>query len=174
MIYRKLYDYTGQVTYVLGEFYWRLTRNQRTANTDYAGTGTAARKRLTASDRGRGHARRWCGRRARRSPPTRCVAAFRLGDDKRGAVQRDAAADQLRPARRGSPRSSSGASSLFVVLLLFRCGDDHGKQDCSQVRSTFGEASQEYQSCLNSQRSGGGYRSGGGSFGGFSSGGGHK
>ena len=37
-----------------------------------------------------------------------------------------------------------------------------------------GEASQEYQSCLNNQRSGGGYRSGGGAFGGFSSGGGHK
>ena len=60
------------------------------------------------------------------------------------------------------------------MLVLFRCGDDDGKRDCNQVRNTFGEASQEYQSCLNSQRSGGGYRSGGGSFGGFSSGGGHK
>ena len=59
--------------------------------------------------------------------------------------------------------------------MLFRCGDDNGEQDCAQVRNTFGEASQEYQSCLNDQRSGGGgYRSGGGSFGGFSSGGGHK
>ena len=46
VLYRKLYDYTGQVTYVLGEFYWRLTRDQRTANTDYAGTGAASAKRL--------------------------------------------------------------------------------------------------------------------------------
>jgi hypothetical protein len=23
--YRKLYDYTGEVTYVLGEFYWRCS-----------------------------------------------------------------------------------------------------------------------------------------------------
>jgi hypothetical protein len=42
------------------------------------------------------------------------------------------------------------------------------------VKNTFGEASQEYQSCLNNRRSGSGYRSGGGAFGGFSSGGGHK
>ena len=28
--YRKLYDYTGEITYVLGEFYWKLERGQRT------------------------------------------------------------------------------------------------------------------------------------------------
>jgi hypothetical protein len=44
---------------------------------------------------------------------------------------------------------------------------------CEDTRSTFGEASQEYQQCLSNQRSSGG-RTGGGSFGGFSSGGGHK
>ena len=63
---------------------------------------------------------------------------------------------------------------FVVVLVLFRCGDGGGTSDCTETRNTFGEASQEYQSCLNSQRSGGGYRTGGGSFGGFSSGGGHK
>jgi hypothetical protein len=56
--------------------------------------------------------------------------------------------------------------------MLFRCGG--GPADCSETRNTFGDASLEYQNCLASQRSGGGYRSGGGSFGGFSSGGGHK
>jgi hypothetical protein len=63
---------------------------------------------------------------------------------------------------------------IAVVLLLFRCGSGGVAADCSQTRNTFGDASQEYQNCLNSQRSGGGYRSGGGAFGGFSSGGGHK
>ena len=59
--------------------------------------------------------------------------------------------------------------------MLFRCGSGGGPGDCSETRNTFGDASQEYQNCLASQRSGsGGYRSGGGSFGGFSSGGGHK
>ena len=101
------------------------------------------------------------------------VAAFRLGDDKRAAAKRDAV-----------PTSFSAASKLakiifwgfllFVVLIMFRCGEDGGKADCNQVKNTFGEASQEYQSCLNNRRSGSGYRSGGGSFGGFSSGGGHK
>ena len=32
-----MYRYTGQITYVLGEFYWKLERGQRTQNTDYAG-----------------------------------------------------------------------------------------------------------------------------------------
>jgi uncharacterized membrane protein YgcG len=100
------------------------------------------------------------------------MAAFRLGDDKRAALQRDAL-----PTSFGSVSKIAkiffACLLLFAVLALFRC-DDNGKQDCAQVRNTFGEASQEYQSCLNNQRSGGGYRSGGGSFGGFSSGGGHK
>ena len=49
-LYRKLYDYTGKVTYVLGEFYWHLTRDQRTANTDYQGTGAASTKRLNREE----------------------------------------------------------------------------------------------------------------------------
>ena len=40
------------------------------------------------------------------------------------------------------------------------------------TRATYGDSSQEYQSCLASQRSGG--RTGGGSYGGFSTGGSHK
>ena len=57
MLYRKLYDYVGKVTYVLGEFYWRLTRDERTANTDYVGTGAASAKRLNREQTaGRGHA----------------------------------------------------------------------------------------------------------------------
>ncbi|MBC8056127.1 MAG: DUF4178 domain-containing protein, partial [Rhizobiales bacterium] len=54
VVYRKLYDYTGMVTYVLGEFYWQVTQNQRTANTDYQGTGSAAAKRLNREQTGRG------------------------------------------------------------------------------------------------------------------------
>jgi len=171
--YRKLYDYTGQITYVLGEFYWRLTRGQRTANTDYAGTGKASEKRLNR-ERTEGEGTQevvWSAGEA--LPADTVVAAFKLGDGKRGAVRRDAAPTSLGQASKLAKIIFWGFL-LFVVLLLFRCGDDHGKQDCSQVLSTFGEASQEYQSCLASRRSGGGYRTGGGSFGGFSSGGGHK
>jgi hypothetical protein len=55
VLYRKLYDYVGKVTFVLGEFYWRLARDERTANTDYVGTGAAAAKRLNREEtRGEG------------------------------------------------------------------------------------------------------------------------
>ena len=50
--YRKLYSYTGIVTYVLGEFYWRLARDERTFNTDYEGTGAHRRKRLNREQTG--------------------------------------------------------------------------------------------------------------------------
>ena len=52
VVYRKLYDYTGMVTYVLGEFYWQVTQNQRTFNTDYQGTGAASAKRLNREQTG--------------------------------------------------------------------------------------------------------------------------
>ena len=34
--YRQMYRYRGEITYVLGEFYWRLERGQQTKNSDYA------------------------------------------------------------------------------------------------------------------------------------------
>ena len=62
---------------------------------------------------------------------------------------------------------------ILVVLMLLRCG-----RAAARPIAASGEhlrhASQEYQSCLDSQRSGSGFRTGGGAFGGFSSGGGHK
>ena len=192
-LYRKLYDYTGQVTYVLGEFYWRLTRDQRTRNTDYQGTGGgAATQRLyreqtvgAAPARGAGVG---SSAAAAAAPADEVVwsagetitadavmQAFRLAPEQRAGLQRDAA-----------PTSLGGASLLakfflwgFVIvlaLMLWRCASSgDGTARCNGARSTYGEASTEYRNCLAASRSGsGGYRTGGGSFGGFSSGGGHK
>ena len=179
VLYRKLYDYTGQVTYVLGEFYWRLQRDQRTFNTDYKGTGAAASKRLNREATGSGAASEVVWSSGDSLSADAVMKAFRLAPDKHAAFQRDAL-----------PTSLNGASMLaklffwafviVVLLLLFRCGSGStgsstSANDCSDTRATFGEASQEYQNCLASQRSGGsGFRTGGGSFGGYSSGGGHK
>jgi hypothetical protein len=172
VLYRKLYDYVGKVTYVIGEFYWRLARDERTANTDYVGTGTASNKRLNREETQGEGSREVVWSAGETLSADQVVGAFRLAPDKRAALQRDALPTTF--------KGSSLAKVFFwiftvvlVAILLGRCGGG-GVADCSQTRNTFGDASQEYQNCLNSQRSGGGVRSGGGSFGGFSSGGGHK
>jgi endogenous inhibitor of DNA gyrase (YacG/DUF329 family) len=171
--YRKLYDYTGQVTYVLGEFYWQLTRDQRTANTDYQGTGAASGKRLNREETtGEGtHEVVWSAGETLAADTV--ATAFRLGADKLAGLQRDSLPTGL------SKMSWAGKIIFWIIVVviviaMFRCGDGGGAGDCTDTRNTFGEASQEYQSCLNRRQSGGGYRSGGGAFGGFSSGGGHK
>jgi hypothetical protein len=176
-LYKKLYDYTGKVTYVLGEFYWRLEREQRTANTDYTGLGSVGKKRLNRERTGSGDTQEVVWSAGESLTADEVMKAFRLADDKKAAFKRDA-----------SPTSSNAAGLLakvffwaffvIVALAMFKCdGDDGGSNNlvnCEDTRNTFGDASQEYQSCLNSQRSGSRGGTSGGSFGGFSSGGGHK
>ncbi|MBX3604372.1 MAG: DUF4178 domain-containing protein [Piscinibacter sp.] len=168
VLYRKLYDYTGKATYVLGEFYWKLERDALTYNTDYQGTGGFAAKRLNRERTGSGSTQEITWSAGETLTADAVLKAFRLAPDKRAALQRDAL-----PA---SGNAASLLAKLFfwgfvlaVVLIMFRCDGD----DCSQLRATYGEASTEYQNCLRSS-SGGGFRTGGGSFGGYSSGGSHK
>jgi len=176
VLYRKLYDYTGEVTYVLGEFYWQVTRSQRTFNTDYAGTGAASSKRLNRERTGSGEVEEIVWSAGETLAADSVLRAFHLAPEQAAALRRDA-----------TPTAFSGASllgkvffwvfAIAVVLLLFRCSGPSGS-DCNDLRSTYGEASQEYQNCLASSGGGGsggsGFRTGGGSFGGFSTGGGHK
>jgi len=175
--YRKLYDYTGMVTYVLGEFYWQVTRNQRTFNTDYQGTGNAASKKLNREATGSGADSEVVWSAGATLSAEQVMAAFKLAPEKSAALQRDAAPTALNVSSTLVKILIWGAV-IIVMLLLFRCGSGSSSNDCSNTLATYGAASQEYQTCLNSNRSssGGGYRTGGGSFGGFSSGGGgsHK
>jgi len=175
VVYRKLYDYTGMVTYVLGEFYWQVTKNQRTFNSDYQGIGAGASKRLNREATGSGDASEvvWSG--GDTLSTDQVMKAFKLAPEKAAAVQRDALPTSLN-ASSTLTKIVVWAVIIIVMLLLFRCSGGGGAGNCDDARATFGEASQEYQNCLNSNRSGGsGYRGSGGSFGGFSSGGGgHK
>ena len=98
--------------------------------------------------------------------------AFRLAPDKRAALQRDSLPTTFKGSLLG--KIFFWMFIVAVILVLFRCGSGGGVGDCSETRNTVGAASQEYQNCLNSQKSGSGQRSGGGAFGGYSSGGGHK
>ena len=143
--YRRLYAYTGKVTYVLGEFYWQLRRDETTLNTDYEGIGAHFDRRLNREQTSGVGTREttWSGGRTLSADAV--MTAFKLGGDQGMALQRDA-----------TP-TAAGSSLLFkvllwvviiiVVLMVFRCGDDDNRS---------------------------GYRTSGGSFGGYSSGGGHK
>jgi hypothetical protein len=162
--YRKLYAYTGQITYVLGEFYWKLERGERTFNVDYA----AGAKRLNREQAG--DEVTWS---AGQTMDARTIAiAFKLPETGASALARD-----------GSPLSGGRAPLtksliiavvviIFVVMMLKDCSRSH----CDELRATFGAESNEYQQCLRSGASGLGVpRTGGGSYGGFGSGGGgHK
>ena len=166
--YRKLYSYTGKITYVLGEFYWRLQRDERTFNTDYQGP---AGKRLNREQTGSEVV--WSAGESMTADAVR--QAFSLPPERAKALARDVSplADSgLGQIMSGTARFAIGLLVLVVVLLLFaRCSRDN----CDELRDTFGEASNEYQQCVRSSGGGGGgYRSYGGSYGGFSSGGSHK
>lgn len=164
--YRKLYDYRGKVTYVLGEFYWKLERDQLTHNTDYAGTGAASSRRLNRERTGEGREQEVVWSAGDSLSAELVLRAFRLAPAMGAALKRDSL-----------PTTGNAAGLLakvffwvfviIVLLMLFRCGSD---DDCDEVRAAFGPDSQQYQSCQNNQRS----RSSGGSYGGFSSGGSHK
>jgi len=172
-LYRKLYDYTGKATYVLGEFYWKLERDARTYNTDYVGTGAFSARRINRERTGSGDTQEITWSAGETLSADAVLKAFKLAPEKSAALQRDAL-----------PSSGNAASLLakvffwgfvvVVLLMMFRCDGDE-RRDCDQVRATYGEASAEYQNCLRSARSGSG-RSSGGSWGGWSSGGGgsHK
>lgn len=173
-VYRKLYDYSGLVTYVLGEFYWQVTQDQRSFNTDYQGTGGASSKRLNREQTGSGDTQEVVWSSGETLSADEVWKAFRLAPDKKAALQRDALPTAFSSASL-LVKLFFGGLLLVVVLMLFRCGDGGGSAgNCDDTRATFGEASTEYQNCLNSNQSGGGYRTGGGAYGGFSSGGGHK
>ncbi len=168
VLYRPLYTYTGQITYVLGEFYWQLTRDQRTRNTDYRGTGAAGAKRLNREETGGPGGAEIVWSAGETLDADTVVKAFGLAPDKRAALQRDA----LPTAFNAAGKLAKVFVWLFiiaVVLMIVMCSS---RDDCDALRSRYGESSQEYRSCLNG--SGGGSRTSGGSFGGFSSGGGHK
>ncbi len=176
--FRQRERYQAKVTWVQGEFYWRVQREEIAWVTDYVGP----KGELLSREQTKGKDASEVVWSYGKPLPMRDVAdAFRLDANARRALRRDA-----------SPLSNLGESSsgfstadhvgggigvvvglVCMVVLIFgltRCSSD----DCDSTRKAYGEASAEYQQCKRNQSSGG-FRSGGGSFGGFSSGGGgHK
>ncbi|MFO1218399.1 MAG: DUF4178 domain-containing protein [Burkholderiaceae bacterium] len=163
--YRKQYRYRAKTTWVLGEFYWRVRRDEVVTVTDYVGTGAAADRRLS-SEQTEGELTWSEGAVLAESTVAR---AFGLGAAAEAALQRRTPVATA-TIDSGLAKVMLIIAVVVVVLMIGFCTSSGS--DCADVRATFGEASTEYQQCLRSARTG--TRTGGGSFGGFSSGGGHK
>ncbi len=161
--YRRQDSYISRVTWVQGEFYWRLARGERTHHIDYAADSRRLNREqsdgeITWSEGGTLQARA-------------LAQAFALPEPQRAALEREVAA--FRPDTGGLSMFVRVAVAvvigvIFVVWLL-----DTSRDECDGVRQTFGASSLEYQQCRERGRYA--HSSQGGSYGGWSGGGGgHK
>jgi len=140
--------YEAQTNYVLGEFYWQVSRDQRSSHSDYSAGKSLLSLEQTARER------TWSVGSVLASELV--AQAFGLQDKKELLARSD-----VRPLAAGAgllqrPDFWVFVAVVVVILLLSNCSSacDPATQDCS--------------------RSGFASRSAGGSFGGFSTGGGHK
>jgi hypothetical protein len=158
------YTYGAKVTWVQGEFYWRVQRDERAVVTDFHGAGTSHRKRLSREQSG--NEVTWSAGEAIDA----AVLATAFGKPIASRVAADAA--PITFTDDAKQKASPIVIGIFIALILVMVLVDACSDDCDDVRNTFGASSAEYQQC---KRSGGsGVRIGGGSYGGYSSGGGHK
>ena len=166
--FKHKWTYTAKVTYVLGEFYWRVKREERALVRDYEWRN-GTRLELLSSEQA-GNEVTWSHGRAVDAAEVRRFSA--LPEDRMPALRRDVTSgmDQGKLLR-------NIIIGIFVIAVLFALLRACSKDDCDRYKDTYGESSAEYQQCKRSSRgSGVGYvGSSGGSYGGYSSGGGgHK
>lgn len=165
--YRQRERYDAKVTWVLGEFYWRVRRDETARVTDYVGTGAASSRRLS----GERTATELTWSEGAVLDAQAVARAFRLAPAAASALQRSAAGATAK-LDSGLLKVGLIVGVVVAVLMVGFCSSrDH---DCGEIRATFGEASNEYQQCVRGSGGGAGFRIGGGSYGGYSSGGGHK
>lgn len=167
-VFRKRWSYTAKVTHVLGEFYWRVQREERAQVADYEWSGGGRSELLSREQTG--NELTWSH--GRKLDAAEVQRAFGLAPEMQAALKRDV----------GALSDNSGTLlrniviGLFIIALLFALFRGCSSDDCQAYKDSYGESSAEYQQCKRSS-SGSGVRigSGGGSYGGYSSGGGgHK
>ncbi len=169
--YEKKYGYFAKVTWVEGEFYWRLRRDERARVDDYHSVTHSGQKRLSREETSKdgGQEVTWS---AGETLSSATVAdAFGLTPAQRAALQRDVAPLSGSAGRQGL--SWKAVVAFIVVVMVISVLSDCSSDDCDDARSAFGAESNEYRQCQ-SNRGSGGARTSGGSFGGYSSGGSHK
>jgi hypothetical protein len=145
--YKLKYSYNAETTYVLGEFYWQVTRGQKTFNRDFEGS-----KGMLSMEQGANEITWSAGDKLASDTVAK---AFKL-EDKKDLLQRDDTGPFVAKSGLGCGTIILIAVVILILLaLLSRCNScDPQKENCSSSSS--------------------GYRSSGGSYGGYSSGGSHK
>ena len=144
-------SYLAETNYVVGEFYWQVTRGQKTSNRDYANGASMLSMEQSANEL------TWSV--GGKVGSDVVAKAFKL-NDKSALFQRS-------DVGVGSFQASSSVRFWIIIvvvlilmaILLSRCSS---RSDCDP----------NTQNCYNN--SGSGYRTSGGSWGGYSGGGGHK
>ncbi|CAN5281771.1 hypothetical protein BH11PSE10_BH11PSE10_03990 [soil metagenome] len=170
--YRRRFSYAAKVTYVLGEFYWKVEREARAQVTDYeAKTG----RELLSSEQ-TGTELVWS--QGRKLDAAEVARAFALPADKQAVLARDVSSFGAGGSGGLLRKIAIGIVIVVIIVLLLRACS--GSDDCAQYRDSYGEASAEYAQCKRNSGGGriypgGGGSYGGGSYGGYSGGGGgHK
>ncbi|MBL8326902.1 MAG: DUF4178 domain-containing protein [Rubrivivax sp.] len=162
--FHKKYTYDAKVTWVQGEFYWRVQRGERATVTDYAGSGSDARKRLSREETrspGGGSEVVWSAGAVLDAAVV--ASAFGIPAAERSAMQRDTG-----PASTAKKASLGTIINIIVVIAIIMVvlSECDGSDRCDDVRASFGPNSNEYRQCLAQQgstsRTSGGSRSGGG------------
>lgn len=152
--------YPAITTHVLGEFYWKVRKDERGDVADYA------RGELLLSAEKSGQEITWSL--GRKLDASEVVAGFGLDPAQRARVQRD-----VKLSSGGDTVKGLLVFALVAVLMLGfvkACSDE----PCDDARERFGAQSLEYQQCQANQRSGAYYRGSGGGYSGGFGGGGHK
>lgn len=160
--YRKRYTYTAKTTYVLGEFYWPVRKEQRTLNMDYAGEGAQAHRRLNCEQTGQELV--WSA--GETITAAEVMAAFRIAPKQARSFQRDASLSSD-STQRWQVIMWLVVAAVIVMGVVNGCTDE-----CQDTKERYGEYSNEYRQCREYSRSHGSGH--GGSYGGYSSGGSHK
>ncbi len=168
--FKKRWTYTAKVTHVLGEFYWRVKREERALVTDYENK-SGARSELLSREQA-GNEVTWSL--GRTLDASEVQHAFGLAPELARAIRRDTQALSMDS---GKLLRNIAIGLLIIVLLFALLRACSSSDECKSYKQAYGEASTEYQQCRQRGSSGSGVRfgSGGGSYGGYSSGGGgHK
>jgi endogenous inhibitor of DNA gyrase (YacG/DUF329 family) len=150
--FTQQYAYKAETNYVAGEFYWRVTRGQKTYNEDYANGKLVLSREQSAGSSGQEVT--WSI--GSKLDATTVASAFKL-QSRTADFQRSASSSDVSPVSLSWPSLQTWMVIGFILILLF-----------IEMRSCTRSCDPQVENCGSS------YRSSGGSYGGYSSGGGHK